>query len=84
MVAWGIVPRGLAALSPVSLSIKSFGMAPLDEGGEMGTPLDSSEEEGSTSVRDEGNKGVDRDWRTPRAFKRVVLFILPLTESSYI
>lgn len=74
MVAWGIVPRGLAVLPPVSLSIKSFGIAPLHEDGEMGTPSDNSEEEGSTSMRDEGNKGVDRDWRTSRAFKRGLIY----------
>lgn len=67
-------------LPPVSLSIRSFGIEPLRKDGEMGTPSDSSEEEGPTIMRDEGNKGVDRERRTPRAFKHVILFILPLTD----
>lgn len=46
-------------LPPVSLSIRSFGIEPLCKDGKMGTPSDSSEEEGSTIMRDEGNKGVD-------------------------
>lgn len=61
-------------LPPMSLSIRSFGIEPLREDGKMGTPSDSSEEEGSTIMRDERNKGVDRERRTPRAFKHGLIY----------